>query len=526
MGAQEFFYLPAFVFLLLLFHPVNTQYHRDTREVSFFGMMLQNNIFKTITGAALGDVCLLECYRDVRCQSFNYVFTQDKCELSDRTKEARPEDFVPNSERYYFRRDMKRAHLGSILELPADSCKEIKSSEGGQAVSGKYWLNFIKPDTPVLAHCDMKTEDADECNASISVCDVNANCKNTLGSYRCFCRAGFSGDGHTCKDVDECNGSNPVCDVNADCKNTIGSYSCFCKAGFFGDGKNCNNAFRAIFTSLGASGRNGPTTLGSHYTGQDHDGQVVLSSGIQQWTVPYSCDYRIEAIGAAGGYGLRSNNGQYRGRGARMIGTFSLNKSETIQIIVGQEGGINNVSNSAGGGGGTFVVKGNNSPLIIAGGGGGMEVVTTRHAGCDASTSTAGNPGYRSWTGGSNGHGAQVADNGGGGGGFYSSGRSSRQFGGSKGNGGEGGKGFLQGGVGGRSWYNNIDGGFGGGAGSYGIGGGAGGGGGYSGGSSGDNEHDSCGGGGGSFNAGDDQQKECCYQTSGHGQVTITLLKI
>ena len=50
------------------------------------------------------------------------------------------------------------AILGAIPELPADSCKEIKASEGGQVVSGKYWLNFIKPDTAVLAHCDMKTE--------------------------------------------------------------------------------------------------------------------------------------------------------------------------------------------------------------------------------------------------------------------------------------------------------------------------------------------------------------------------------
>ena len=41
--------------------------------------------------------------------------------------------------------------------------------------------------------------DADECNTSVSVCDVNADCKNTLGSYRCSCKAGFSGDGHTCK---------------------------------------------------------------------------------------------------------------------------------------------------------------------------------------------------------------------------------------------------------------------------------------------------------------------------------------
>ena len=108
MGVQEFFHLPLFLSMLVSFDSVVTQNHRDTREVSILGKMLQKHMFKTITGAAFGNVCLRECYRDVRCQSFNYVFTQDKCELSNRTKEARPEDFVPNSERYYFRRDMKR----------------------------------------------------------------------------------------------------------------------------------------------------------------------------------------------------------------------------------------------------------------------------------------------------------------------------------------------------------------------------------------------------------------------------------
>ena len=120
MGVQEFFHLPVFLFMLVLFHSVVAQYHCDTREVSIFGKMLQKHIFKTITGAALGDVCLRECYRDVRCQSFNYVFTQEKCELSDRTKEARPEDFVPNSERYYFRRHRKRGeHQGKMIRLTA-----------------------------------------------------------------------------------------------------------------------------------------------------------------------------------------------------------------------------------------------------------------------------------------------------------------------------------------------------------------------------------------------------------------------
>ena len=128
--------------------------------------------------------------------------------------------------------------------------------------------------------------------------------------------------------------------------------------------------------------------------------------------MPYTGDYRIEAIGAAGGYDRYSNSARYRGRGARMIGTFRLSKSEIIQILVGQEGGINRRHYSAGGGGGTFVVRGSNTPLIIAGGGGGIERASSRHSGCDASTSTTGNPGYKSWSGGSNGQGAKTADDG------------------------------------------------------------------------------------------------------------------
>ena len=90
------------------------------------------------------------------------------------------------------------------------------------------------------------------------------------------------------------------------------------------------------------------------------------------------------------------------------------------------------------------------------------------------------------------------------------------------GKGGEGGKGFLQGGVGGRAYNSqHIYGGFGGGGG---VGFGGGGGGGYSGGSSGEYLADSCGGGGGSYNTGKNQINECCYKTAGHGQVTIIIL--
>ena len=93
-----------------------------------------------------------------------------------------------------------------------------------------------------------------------------------------------------------------------------------------------------------------------------------------------------------------------------MIGTFRLSKGEAIQILVGQEGGINRNSQSSGGGGGTFVVRASNTPMIIAGGGGGIEYASSRHTECDASTSTSGRAGYKSWSGGSSGHGANTAD--------------------------------------------------------------------------------------------------------------------
>ena len=171
-----------------------------------------------------------------------------------------------------------------------------------------------------------------------------------------------------------------------------------------------NIGFQAVFTNLGASDTKGPTTLGKHYKGQDHDGQVTLSSGIQLWTVPYTGEYRIEAIGAAGGYGKNSDikNG---GRGARMIGNVNLTKDEIIHILVGQEGirGRNNPKTS-GGGGGTFVVRANNTPLIIAGGGGGTRKMSAQDLGCDASINTTGNAGHKSpsGSGGRNGHGGNT----------------------------------------------------------------------------------------------------------------------
>lgn len=40
--------------------------------------------------------------------------------------------------------------------------------------------------------------DINECTSSPSACDVNAQCTNTIGSYRCACNPGYTGNGKTC----------------------------------------------------------------------------------------------------------------------------------------------------------------------------------------------------------------------------------------------------------------------------------------------------------------------------------------
>ena len=48
--------------------------------------------------------CRVFCYSELTCQSYNYVKTDQICELNNRTKEARPEDFVQDLTRFYMRR--------------------------------------------------------------------------------------------------------------------------------------------------------------------------------------------------------------------------------------------------------------------------------------------------------------------------------------------------------------------------------------------------------------------------------------
>ena len=84
----------------------------------------------------------------------------------------------------------------------------------------------------------------------------NATCTDTDGSFYCNCTEGFEGNGTFCfgkitqklsiiiycqynvaVDVNECDA--PVCDTNANCSNTYGSYFCTCVGGYTGNGSQC-----------------------------------------------------------------------------------------------------------------------------------------------------------------------------------------------------------------------------------------------------------------------------------------------
>jgi hypothetical protein len=275
------------------------------------------------------------------------------------------------------------------------------------------------------------------------------------------------------------------------------------------------------FTTLGASGVSGPTSLSGYnidYPGYNTGYDLTLNAGIYTWIVPISGNYTITASGAAGG-----NARLVGGKGATLSGSFYLTKSSRIKILVGQKGGY------ASGGGGTFVVLEGGSltsnyatnTFIAAGGGGGGSPGALDSNNKNASLTTFGMPGTADPTSYAGIQGGIVSSSGYGN--YFNGSKNLRASEGGAGlinNSGLGiAKSFLNGGTGGTD-----TGGFGGGGGSvYGGGGG----GGYSGGGGGGGSvatppNVGPGGGGGSYINSSATNTSLIVDNTGDGKVNIT----
>ena len=88
---------------------------------SVYQMMLRGHTFKALKARPYSLDCRKACLSDVRCQSYNYVMFKGICELNNRTKEARPEDFVKDSDRYYVTKTPKRGKKNSKNYVPVKS---------------------------------------------------------------------------------------------------------------------------------------------------------------------------------------------------------------------------------------------------------------------------------------------------------------------------------------------------------------------------------------------------------------------
>ena len=99
------------------------------------GKVLKGHIFKSKRVQDPHE-CLMFCYSEFTCQSYNYVIIGKLCELNNRTKEARPGDFVQDETRFYVRRWRNRgteakkksslnlsSHKGLVKINTCHSCK-------------------------------------------------------------------------------------------------------------------------------------------------------------------------------------------------------------------------------------------------------------------------------------------------------------------------------------------------------------------------------------------------------------------
>ena len=118
-----------------------------SRQVSVYEMMLQWHIFKIVETSNTLE-CLKACNDEKRCQSFNYVVSKNICEMNNRTKEARPEDFVPDSDRYYYGRVRNRGLLlAGERERPVTTRKDVKASTTSFPRTSVRWITALrKPD--------------------------------------------------------------------------------------------------------------------------------------------------------------------------------------------------------------------------------------------------------------------------------------------------------------------------------------------------------------------------------------------
>ena len=108
MHPKLFFLVSVFLLARIGTNQAVGQCH--TVERSIGGMFLKGSTFKTCE-VRLPEECYFKCEEEITCQSYNFVIGRNVCELNNRTKEARPGNFMADRNRFYMKRVKNRGTL-------------------------------------------------------------------------------------------------------------------------------------------------------------------------------------------------------------------------------------------------------------------------------------------------------------------------------------------------------------------------------------------------------------------------------
>ncbi|CAH3176031.1 unnamed protein product [Porites lobata] len=166
-------------------------------------MALKGHVFQTLKVPS-SLYCLEACTHEPRCQSFDHVMGKDISELNNRTKEARPEDFISDVTKLYFKKPKNRKP-----EASGKKPKRGKHSRGFRSsvydiIPGNNTFPSEKSYDYTYLYCSFCV-DIDECTSGTHNCHSSlASCTNTAGSFSCTCNSPYRGDGKTCNLPSEC----------------------------------------------------------------------------------------------------------------------------------------------------------------------------------------------------------------------------------------------------------------------------------------------------------------------------------
>ncbi|XP_048587806.1 fibrillin-1-like [Nematostella vectensis] len=241
----------------------NMHFPSPVEDYALFNHTLQN-----ITDISVWN-CQVKCYVNQACRAVNYKKGANlgSCELLSAKAGSFPIDLlkfpgidyygpnevcVPNpcpsanmtcvelkgNPRY--RCECPQGYIGSACETDVDECYPGHYNCHQDATCANTIGSFACTCKPGYTGNGVSCEDIDECSSGSNNCHQDASCANTIGSFACTCKPGYTGDGINCADIDECSsGSNNCHRDRATCADTIGSFACTCKPGYTGDGVNC-----------------------------------------------------------------------------------------------------------------------------------------------------------------------------------------------------------------------------------------------------------------------------------------------